>query len=97
VVADNGKTVYATNTGSNDITSLSVSGYGHLSLANGGASTPTNAGPIDAAMDKNSRNLYVLARGNSAIISYSVKSNGRLTQIDEDGGLPARASGLVVR
>jgi len=97
VVADNdATTLFATNTGGDDISSLSVTPAGDLSLSNGGNTTHTGDGALDAARDSRSRYLYVLAGGDDAIVSYRIGDYGALTQIDVDTGLTDRASGLVV-
>lgn len=92
-----GKMLFATNTAGDDISSLSVSGRGHLELSNGGNTTQTGDAPLDAALDSRSRHLYVLASGDDTVVTYEVGKNGSLTEIDVDGGLPDRASGLAVR
>jgi 6-phosphogluconolactonase (cycloisomerase 2 family) len=92
-----GRYLFVTNTASNDVTSLSTTHGGELNFANNGNSTPTGTSPIDAAMDSQSKFLYVLSGGDDAIVSYKVGEDGALDQIDEDTGLPDRASGLVVR
>ena len=51
---------------------------------------------VDAARDSQSRYLYVLARNDNSIVSYRIGQDGQLTQIDLDGGLTDRASGMVV-
>ena len=94
----NAKTLFSSNTAGDDISSLSVTSNGKLSLANDGNRTATGDGPVDAAVDMNSKNLYVLAGGTSnSIVSYSIGDNGALKQIDEDGGLPEYVSGMVIR
>ncbi len=96
-VTNNGKSIFATNTGGNDVSSLSSSSRGNLSFANGGNTTPAMSTPIDASVDRNSKYLYVLVTGTDEVLSYKIGSDGQLTQIDADGGLPNRATGLVVR
>ncbi len=98
VLTKNKQTMFATNTASNTISSVKVSGLGNLSMANGGNTTPAMSTPLDAALDANSNYLYVLATGQNAIITYSVGNNGQLTQIDvDDQNLPNRMTGLVVK
>jgi 6-phosphogluconolactonase len=98
VLTKNFQKLFATNTGSNSISTLSISNSGNLSIANGGNTTPSMSTPIDAAMDKNSDYLYVLATGGNTIIAYSVGNNGQLAQIEAEGNnLPDRMTGLVVR
>ncbi|MEM6802025.1 MAG: hypothetical protein AAF696_11520 [Bacteroidota bacterium] len=96
VSANQNTTLFATNTAGDDISSLSVDAAGALSLSNGGNKTDTDAGPLDAAHDSQSRYLYVLAGNDNTIVSYRIGQDGQLTQIDLDGGLTDRASGLVV-
>ncbi|MBI1224824.1 MAG: beta-propeller fold lactonase family protein [Bacteroidetes bacterium] len=99
VVATNNKqTLYATNTGSNTVSKINVSGLGNLSMVPGASTVPALTTPIDAAVDQSSKYLYVLVTGNNAIIAYSIGNNGQLTQIGiADQNLPDRMSGLVVK
>lgn len=92
-----GQQLFVTNTGSNDVSSLSSTRMGNLDFGNEGNTTPSDMSPIDAAIDQQSRFLYVLCGGDDSIVSYEIGEDGMLTQIDSDGGLSDRASGLVVR
>ncbi|MEK7257876.1 MAG: beta-propeller fold lactonase family protein, partial [Bacteroidota bacterium] len=97
-LAKNNSLLFSTNTGSNTISTLDVSFSGVLSAPASGGTATAMSQPLDAAVDKDSDHLYVLATGNNAIISYTFDSNGKLTQIDvDDENLPDRMSGLVVR
>lgn len=90
-------TAFVTNTTSNNISSVSISSGNQLGISNFGNTTPSS-GPLDAAMDRDSKYLYVLGGGNDAIITYRLTGlNGQLQQIDTDGGLPDRSSGIVVK
>ena len=89
--------LFVTNTGSNNVSSLYASGNGLLDFSNQGNTTPALSTPIDAALNHNSKFLYVLVTGNDAILSYRVGLNGALTQIDSDFNLPDHATGLVVK
>lgn len=91
------RTMFVTNTGSNDISSLSANSIGQLDIINDGNTTPSGQGPIDAALDPADRYLYVLNAGDDTVSSYRVGNNGALTSIDNDGGLPDGATGIVVR
>lgn len=94
----NRRHAFVTNTATDNITSLAVSAGGtQVSFANNGNTIPAFDGPLDAAFDMGSEFMYVLAGGNDAIISYELGSNGALTQIDLDTGLPDRSTGLVVK
>ena len=89
---------YVMNTGSNDISSVSMTSGMQLDIANFGNTTPSIAGPLDGELDRRSKYLYVLCGANDRIITYRVAGlNGQLMQIDSDGGLPDRATGLVVK
>ena len=93
-VARDNKTVFVTNTGSNTISAVNANNRGRISSR---ATTRANTGPLDVALDDRSKYLYVLAGGSDEILTYDVGNRGSLKQIDTDGGLPDRASGLVVR
>ena len=96
VSANNNTDLFVTNTGGADISALTADASGNLSISNGGNRIATGNGPLDAARDSQSRYLYVLAGADNTIVSYRIGQNGQLTQIDLDGGLTDRASGLVV-
>jgi 6-phosphogluconolactonase len=97
VITKNGKFAYASNTGSNNISSYRVRSAGSLTLQEAVA-TPTGAGPIDMALNRNSRFLYVLNGGARSIEVFQVnRANGRLTQGTGVSGLPNGANGLVAR
>ena len=97
VITKNGKFAYASNTGSNNISSYRVGSAGRLTLQEAVA-TPTGAGPIDMALNKNSRFLYVLNAGSDSLEVFRVNRwNGRLTQGTGVSGLPNGANGLVAR
>ena len=97
VITKNGKFAYASNTGSNNISSYRVRRAGQLTLQEAVA-TPTGAGPIDMALNKNSRFLYVLNAGSHSLEVFRVdRGNGRLTPGTGVSGLPNGANGLVAR
>lgn len=96
VISVNNRELFVTNTGSNNVSSIYVSGAGKLDFSNNGNTTPAESTPIDAALDHNSKFLYVLVTGNDAILTYRLGLNGALTQIDSDFILPGAATGLVV-
>ncbi|NND35008.1 MAG: beta-propeller fold lactonase family protein [Saprospiraceae bacterium] len=92
-----GLNLFVTNTASNDVSSLTASKMGELDFGNDGNTTASDMGPIDAAVDHQSKYLYVLCGGDDSIVSYEIGDDGMLTQIDTDAGLSDGASGLVVR
>ena len=100
VTTDDGKLVYTTNTGSGSVSGFRVDGTGMLDLLSPdgiSGSTGPESTPIDAALSKNSRYLYVLEAGSHAISSYRINKNGSLSQVDEKTGLPVGAVGLATR
>ena len=97
VITKNGKFAYASNTGSNNISSYRVRSAGRLTLQEAVA-TPTGAGPIDMALNKNSRFLYVLNTVSNSLEVFQVnRGNGHLTPGTGVSGLPNGANGLVAR
>lgn len=97
VITKNGKFAYASNTGSNNISSYRVGRSGRLTLHEAVA-TPTGAGPIDMALNRNSRFLYVLNQDSHSIEVFQVnRGNGRVTSVTGIAGLPNGANGLVAR
>jgi 6-phosphogluconolactonase (cycloisomerase 2 family) len=98
VLSGNKQRMYTANSGSNSINYLNASLTGHLSLGNNGNTTDAMTTPVDAAMDKDSKNMYVLTSGNDAIITNSVDANGQLTQKSMySSNLPDAMSGMVVK
>lgn len=96
-MAKNKNRLFTTNKGSNSISSLNVSGFGKLS-ASGTAATSAMTGPIDAALDSESKFMYVLATGGNSLISYKLNNDGSMSQIDAEAtNMPDFMSGLVVR
>ena len=54
-------------------------------------------GPIDAALNNNSKYLYVLNAGSHSIGVYAVANNGALSIVQTLAGLPAGATGLAAK
>lgn len=96
-MSKNKNRLFTSNTGSNSISSLNVSGFGKLS-ASGMAPASAMTAPIDAALDSESKFMYVLATGGNSLISYKLNNDGSMSQIDADAAnMPDYMSGLVVR
>jgi 6-phosphogluconolactonase len=97
VITKNGKFAYASNTGSNNISSYRVRRNGTLALQEAVA-TPTGGAPIDMALSRNSRFLYVLNSASNSIQVFRVnRGNGHLAGGAGASGLPVGANGLVAR
>jgi hypothetical protein len=82
-----------------------VSGYrvgtdGGLTLLTAGGATGIvgpGSTPIDEAMSRNGRFLYVLGSGARAIVAFSVAADGSLTNVGAATGLPAGMVGLAAK
>ena len=98
VIARNGRFAYTSNTGSNTISSYSVSEGGSLALLNvTAASTGSGSTPIDMALSENGRFLYVRNGGNGTISGFRVQVDGSLTAVASASGVPAGAQGVAAR
>ena len=95
VVTKNGKYAYATNTGSNNLTTFNVNVFSGDISVNNAMSATTPAGPIDAALTGNSKFLYVLTAGGNSISAFKVSDSGSLSDVQTVPGLPAGATGLA--
>jgi 6-phosphogluconolactonase len=96
VVTDDGRVAFTTNTASGTISSYAIGRHGRLSLLDDVA-VQQGGSPIDAALTRGSRFLYVLNSAQNRIGAYRVGSDGSLTTLTGFGasGLPAGANGLV--
>jgi 6-phosphogluconolactonase len=100
VVTHDGRFAYATNTGSGNVSGYKVSFGGALQLLNAdGLTADTGAGstPIDAAISNDNRSLYVLTPGVGNLQGFTISLDGSLTPLNQVGGIPSSASGLIAR
>ena len=97
VVTNNEKYVYATNTGSNTVSSFSAAGDGALSVLSAAAASMNIKTPIDAALSNNSKFLYVLNSGDHSITAMSVANDGTLGFLQNVTGLPVGDVGLAAK
>ena len=98
VVTRDGRYSYTTNTGSGSVSGYAVGRDGSLRLLDAdGRTGVTGPGstPIDAALDRSSRFLYVLESGTHEIGVFEVNRDGSLDPLAGVGGLPASAVGLA--
>jgi 6-phosphogluconolactonase len=98
-ISNNGKFAFGSNTGSGTISSYRIgSDDESLTLAQEVAGdTGIDSVPIDITLSNNSRFLYVLAAGSQSVVSFRVNTNGTLTMIDTDGGLPVGVQGIAAK
>ena len=97
VVTKNGKYAYATNTGSNNLTTFNVNSFsGNIDVLDAISAT-TEAGPIDAALTGNSKFLYILNSKGNSINAFGVDNNGSLNPVQLVSGLPQGATGLAAK
>lgn len=100
VVTKNGRFAYTTNTGSGSISGYRIANDGSITLLDAdGVTGDTGAGssPLDMALARNSRFLYVLEGGDHEIGAFRVLSDGSLRAIAGAGGLPVGAVGVAAR
>jgi len=102
VSARSDRYTYTTNTGSGSVSGYSVHRrLGDLELLDeNGVTGMVGDGtrPIDAAVSRDGRFMYVLAAGTNEIVSFEVhEQDGSLTNLERTGGLPAGANGLIAR
>jgi 6-phosphogluconolactonase (cycloisomerase 2 family) len=100
-VSQNGRFAYTTNTDSGTISGYSVNPQsGALTLLDEGVAAETGVGsaPIDMALSRDGRFLYVLNSGTDEIIGFEVSAGNRgLTPLLESHMVPDGANGLAVR
>jgi 6-phosphogluconolactonase len=97
-VTNNGKFVYAANTGSASVTGFEVR-QGALTILNADGRTGTSGTtPIDVAISRNGQFLYSLASTSHTISGFGIAQNdGSLSAVGSAGGLPAGTIGLAAR
>jgi len=97
VLTNNEKYVYATNTGSNNVSSFNAAGDGALTVLSAAAASMNIKTPIDAALSNNSKFLYVLNSGDHSITAMSVANDGSLGFLQNVSGLPVGDAGLAAK
>ena len=98
VAMPGGRTLFATNTDSDSVSSLTIEFDGSLHLLDGnGEAATTGTGPIDAALSPDAHFLYVLASGSDSIRVFHVDENGGLETVETRPGVEHGANGLVAR
>jgi 6-phosphogluconolactonase len=88
--------VYTTNTGSGQVSSYRLRNDGRIALLDATASdTSATSLPIDMALSRDGRNLYVHQAGRQAIAVFKIENNGSLTRRAGIRGLPFAAQGIA--
>lgn len=95
VTSRNNRTVYTTNTASGSISSYRVRPDGSLMLDDAQAAVLDGSGPLDAAMSRYGRYLYVLRNGTDEIGAYALDQQGRLEALPALP-IPDGSNGLAV-
>jgi 6-phosphogluconolactonase len=88
-----GRYAYISNTGSDTVSSYYIGPQGNLFLINGAIAS--GDGPIDSAITRDDRSLYVLCKNDHTIRSYMRTADGGLTAGTSTPSLPVSAAGLV--
>jgi 6-phosphogluconolactonase (cycloisomerase 2 family) len=86
VITGDGKYTYTTNTGSGSVTGYAIGDDGSLTLLDAdGVTGVTGPGstPIDEALSRDSRFLYVLNAGTDTVSIFAVEWDGSLTPLGE--------------
>ena len=95
VVTGDGKYAYTSNAGSASLSGFAVGTDGALSLLDADGRTGlTGAGPIDAAVSRNSRFLYVVNGRDRSVSAFAIAADGMLESRGIVTGLPS-AAGLA--
>lgn len=93
----NGRFAYTSNKGSGTISSFLVSPEGELTLLKEVAADTggTLSGPIDLAISRDGRFLYVIASFVRSLRSYRIEEDGSLTPLQVIEDLPLTVQGIV--
>ena len=98
VTTRDGALAFASNTGSHTVNTYAVHRNGDLSIvANSVVSTGAGSGPVDMALSRQDKYLYVRNGGNRTISIFMPEPDGTLTPMGTVTGLPAGANGIVAR
>jgi 6-phosphogluconolactonase len=98
VAADpSGRFAFVSNSGTSTISSLAVSPSGALQLLeSAAANTGSGTAPIDLALTRDGRFLYVISTSDGTLVGFKLM-NGQLTQVASVSGLPLSIQGIAAR
>jgi 6-phosphogluconolactonase (cycloisomerase 2 family) len=88
---------FTTNTGSGTVSAFDVSEGGELTLRHAvAANTGAGSAPIDMALSRNGRFVFVLAPGGEGTVRpYAINADGTLQGLGPVNGIPPTAYGLA--
>src|SRR5205085_11729313 len=96
-LTDSARYAYISNTGNGTISSYQVSGDGTVMLQSAVAATlGTGSAPIDSALSRDEKFLYVVDSAQGRIVGFAAK-NGTLMQIGAVTGLPTSVQGIYAK
>lgn len=96
ILSQNGEHAFVTNTGSGTISRYGVGDGGELTLEAAVAAS-TGGGPLDMALARGGRYLYVAVDTTGEIAAFRVRPNGGLTPLPGVNGLPPFFQGIAAR
>lgn len=97
-ITPDGRTLYDTNAGSDDLSAFSVRPDGSIQLEAARAGTVATGGhPTDLAISSNGRFVYVLDAGTDALSSFVRARDGSLVAIGTIAGLAPSEAGVAAR
>lgn len=95
-VSDDDRYAFTANAGSASVSSYEVTRSGQITLKQArAAELGTGGRPLDLALGRGGRYLYVLDRGNMRVAAFSLASDGTLAALKTAGTLPPFSSGLA--
>ena len=98
IISQDGRFAYTTNAGSGSISGYEIGSQGDLTLLDSDGRTGvagSGTTPLDGAISRGGRYLYVLLAGTSQIGVFEVGPRGGLTLTSTVDGLPAGANGMA--
>ncbi len=100
VITNDGRYAYITNNGSGTISSYRIDGAGVLTLLEAVAGTtgsPGGFGTRDADLSDDGAYLYAIDVGTRTMNTFRVETDGKLSLLGVQTGLPATFAGLAAR
>ncbi len=89
---------YITNTGSDTVSGFAIAGDGSISLLNSDGKTavlPAGSLPLDMAISRDSKYLYVLEGKLPGVAGFQIQNDGSLVQIQDLRGTPVTSYGMT--